>query len=191
VRRSTIVRFGVVVLVLVALGVGTAIGLLVGRKSSPPAKSTAAATSTTTDHVSTTTSPLASTSTTTTPVPAVLSCGPGSTPHVRPTTLTVGCPTGAVRVTGITWTTWDAATGGQGTGTVNVGLQSAPAVVVVFHEVNGIFQDVSVTPSKDVSSTPPTTGGTTTSTILPTTTTTTAGIAPVAASQPGSGWGGS
>jgi hypothetical protein len=189
VRRSTIVRVGVVVLVLVALGAGTAIGLIVGSKSSPPAKLIAIGTSTTTEHVSTTTSPL--TGTTTTSVPAVLSCGPGSTPHVRPTTLTVGCPAGAVKVTGINWNAWEAATGGQGTGTVNVGLQSAPAVVVVFHEVNGIFQDVSVTPSNDASSTPPTTGGTITSTILPTTTTTTGGIAPVAASQPGSGWGGS
>jgi hypothetical protein len=58
--------------------------------------------------------------------------------------------------------------------------------VVVFNVVDGIFQDISVTPSKDVSST----GGTTASTLLPTTTTTTSGIAPVAASQPGSGWGG-
>ena len=90
VRRSTVVRFGVVVLVLVSLGVGTAIGLAVGSKSSPPTKSTALGASTTTEPVSTTTSSLTST-TTPTSVPAVLSCGPGPTPHVRPTTLTIGC----------------------------------------------------------------------------------------------------
>ena len=33
---------------------------------------------------------------------------------------------------------------------LTVGAQSAPAIVVVFHVVAGIFQDVSVTPSKDV-----------------------------------------
>ena len=192
VRRSTLVRAGVVVLVLVALGVGTAIGLTVGSKSSPPSKSTAFSTSTTADHVSTTSLPRTSTTTSSAPaVPAVLSCGPGSTPHVRPATLTVGCASGTVKVTHITWNAWEAAAGGQGTGTVNVGFQSAPAVVVVFHVIKGIFQDVSVTPTNDVSSTPPTTGGTTTSTILPTTTTTAGGITPVAASQPGSGWGGS
>ena len=46
---------------------------------------------------------------------------------------------------------------GQGTGTVNQGFESAPAIVVVFHVVNGIFQDITVTPTKDASSTPPTT----------------------------------
>jgi hypothetical protein len=98
-------------------------------------------------------------------------------------------------VTDITWNAWQAATGGQGTGTVTTGLQSAPAVVVVFHDVAGIFQDVTVTPTSDASSTPPTTTTTTgltpSSILLPTTTTTASGVAPVAASQPGTGWGGS
>ena len=91
--------------------------------------------------MSTTTTSIA-TSTTVASVPAVLSCGPGPTPHVRPTTLTVGCATKGTTVTGITWSAWDAAAGGQGTGTVSVGFQSAPAIVVVFHDVAGIFQDV-------------------------------------------------
>ena len=194
VQRSTAVRVGVVVLVLAALGVGTAIGLTVGSKSSPPTKSTAEGASTSSVPASTTTS-LPTSTTTTSSEPTVLSCGPAPTPSVRPTMLTVGCATRAVTVTAITWNTWGAETGGQGTGIINQGFQSAPAVVVVFHVVNGIFQDISVTPTKDVSSTPPTTpkptGRTTTSTIrLPTTTTTIGGIAPVAASQPGSGWGG-
>ena len=194
-RRSTVVRLGVAALVVAALGIGTAIGLAVGSRSTPTSKSTATGTSTTSAPVSST-NPSSQTSTTSVPSePAVLSCGPGSTPHVRPTVLTVGCATRTVTVTGITWNAWGADTGGQGTGTVNQGFQSAPAIVVVFHAVDGIFQDISVTPSKDASSTLPTTasptGGTTTSTILPTTTTTTTGgIAPVAASQPGSGWGG-
>ena len=193
VRRSTVVRAGVVVLVLAALGVGTAIGLSVGSRTSPPDNSSATGASTTSPHVSTTTSSVATSTTVATP--AVLSCGPGPTPHVRPTTLTVGCATKGTTVTDITWSAWGAGTGGQGTGTVTVGSQSAPAIVVVFHEVAGIFQDVSVTPSKDASSTPPTTTsttrGTTPAIVLPTTTTTTGGIVPVAASQPGSGWGGS
>jgi hypothetical protein len=133
-RRTTVVRVGVVVLVLAARGGGTVIG--------------------------------------------------------RPATITVGCASGGVTVTDITWSDWAAAAGGQGRGTVNVGLQSAPAIVVVFHDVDGIFQDVSITPSKDVSSTTASTARTTVPTILPTTTTTAGGISPVAASQPGSGWGG-
>ena len=148
VRRSTVVRAGVVVLVLAALGVGTAIGLSVGSKTSPPNNSAATDASTTTPRASTTTSSVA-TSTTAAPVPAVLSCGPGPTPHVRPATITVGCATKGTTVTDITWSVWDAATGGQGTGTLAVGFQSAPAIVVVFHDVAGIFQDVTVTPSKD------------------------------------------
>ena len=193
VQRITVVRVAVVALVLVALGVGTAIGLAVGSKSSPPTKSTAHGASTSSVPASTSTS--LPTSTTTTSEPAVLSCGPAPTPSVRPTMLTVGCATRAVTVTAITWNTWGAETGGQGTGIINEGFETAPAVVVVFHVVNGIFQDIAVTPTKDASSTPPTTSkptgrAATTSTILPTTTTTIGGIAPVAASQPGSGWGG-
>ena len=116
---------------------------------------------------------------------AVLSCGPGSTPHVRPTRLVVGCANGKTTVTDIVWNSWDSATGGQGTGTLHVGSASAPAIVVVFRDVAGIFQDVSITPSQDVSAT-----STTSVATGPTTTPTTGGISPVAATQPGSGWGG-
>ena len=190
VRRSTVVRIGIVLLVLAALCVGVVIWLRVGPKSSPAATQSTAGTSATTAHESTTTFALATTTTTTAgPVPTVLSCGPGSTPHVRPTRLTLGCATGDTTVTSINWKEWRAATGGQGTGTLNVGFVSAPAIVVVFDDVNGVFQDVSVTPSKNVSTTS-TTARTTTSSTLLTTTSTTGGLAPIAASQPGSGWGG-
>lgn len=195
VRRSTVVRVSIVVLVLAALGVGIAIGAAVGSKSSPPTKSTATGTSTTSAHHSTSTL-IPTTTTTTTPLPAVLSCGPGSAPHVRPTRLVVGCAKATSTVTGITWNEWAGTGGGQGTGTLNVDLTSVPAIVVVFNDVGGIFQDVSITPSKNLSTTP-TSGLTTvpatgqqTSTTVPATTPTTGGPAPVVASQPGSGWGG-
>ena len=197
VRRSTLVRAGVVVLILVALGVGTVIGLAVGSRSTPPtAKSAAARSSTSRAHVSTTTS-LPTTATTVAALPSVLSCGPGSKPHLEPTKLTIGCATEGAVVTGITWTLWGSVTGGQGTGTLVVGLNSTPAIVVVFHAVNGVFQDVSVTPTKDASAVPTTAGTTTSTTGLTTTPTTgltttptTGGLSPVAASQPGTGWGG-
>ena len=201
VRRSTVVRVGIAALVVLALGAGIAVGLTVGSKSSPPAtKSTEGSVSTTRGPTSkSTTSTSASTATTVAPLPAVLSCGPGSTPHVRPAKLTIGCAFGLVTVTAISWTLWAAATGGQGTGTLNVNncqpdcatgkSRSTPAIVVVFGAENGIFQDVSITPTRGVS-TPSTTSSTAGTAPLPTTTTTTGGPAPVAASQPGSGWGG-
>ena len=93
-------------------------------------------------------------------------------------------------MTGITWKRWGKTTGGQGTGTLNVDLLSTPAIVVVFNDVNGVFQDVSVSPTQSVTTTttagpnatPPATG--------PTTTPTTGALGPLAASQPGTGWGG-
>jgi len=180
-RRSTVVRAGIIVAVLAALGVGLVIGLHLGSKSSPATtKSIAAGASTTTSRGSTTT-------TTTTPLPAVLSCGPGSTPHLLPTQLKVGCATGTVTVTAITWKTWEAATGGQGTCTLNVQsangtFSSTPAIVVVFGDVNGVFQDVSIIPTITLTTT-------TTTTINPTTAPTTGGPSPVIATQPGVGWG--
>jgi hypothetical protein len=189
IRRRTAIRVGIAVLVLAALGTGIGIGLTVGSRSSPPtAKSAATGPSRSTAHVSTTTS-LPTTATTADSLPSVLSCGPASQPHVEPTKLTIGCATGAVVVTGVTWTQWGSVAGGQGTGTLNVGLSNTPAIVVVFHDVNGVFQDVSVTPTKDASTVPATGLATTTTTPL-TTTSTTGGISPVAASAPGTGWGG-
>src|ERR1700733_11136669 len=63
VQRSTVVRVGIVALILAALGAGIGIGLTVGAKSSPPAsKSTVGSNpSSTPVHVSTTTSPLTTT----------------------------------------------------------------------------------------------------------------------------------
>lgn len=183
-QRSTVVRVGLAVLVLAALGAAFAAGLSLASKSSPPTTpSKAAGGSTTTARASTTTSPR-TTTTLAAPV-AVLSCGPRSTPTVRPTRLTIGCTNGQTTVTDIVWNSWDAATGGQGTGTLTVGSASVPAIVVVFRDVAGVFQDVSITPTQDVSATSTTAGAT-----APTTTPTTGGISPVAATQPGSGWGG-
>jgi hypothetical protein len=187
VRRSTVVRVGIAALVLVAVGLGIAIGLTLGSESSPSTTKSTIGTSTSTAQVSTTSSP--QTTPTLASLPAVLSCGPGSTTHVRPTRLIVGCANENVMVTDITWSSWGAATGGQGTGALKVGSAVVRAIVVVFHDVNGVFQDVSVTPSKDVSTTS-TTALTTGPTRTSTTTRTTGGISPVVASQPGSGWGG-
>ena len=191
VRRRTVVRAGIVLLVLSALGVGITIGLVASSQSSPPTtKSTNTGISTTPAHplTTTTTSP----PTTVTPLPGVLSCGPGSTAHIRPTKLTIGCGSGLVTVTDISWSQWGSVGGGQGRGTLNVGLMSAAAIVVVFHDVNGIYQDVSITPSKNVPTTPSTarTRATTTTSTIPLTTSTAGGLSPIAASQPGSGWGG-
>jgi hypothetical protein len=187
VRRSTVVRVGIAVLALAALGLAFAVGLTVASTSSPSTTSTTSSTAkgatTTTGGVSTTTS--AGTTSTLAALVAVLPCGPGSTPHVRPTRLVVGCADQKATVTDIVWNSWDPATGGQGTGTLHEGLASAPAIVVVFRDVAGIFQDVSITPSQNLSATTTTAVGT-----RPRTTSTSGGVPPVAATQPGSGWGG-
>ena len=211
IRRTTLVRLGVVALVLVALGIGTAIGLTVSSTSSPPATHTDSGGSKTRGGSTTTvTRPLTSTTTTNAAsLPVVLSCGPTPTKTIRPTTLTIGCALGATTVTSITWKAWDSGAGGQGSGLLNLNncqpdcahgtVNSVPAIVVVFHIVSGVFQDVSITPSQNVPSTPkpPATTSTTLQGANPgtfpnttTTSTTTSGPAPVFASQPGSGWGG-
>ena len=91
VRRSTLVRVGLAVLVFGALAAGIAIGLA-DRPSSPP-RATGSA------DPGSRTATTAATSSTTAPASAgvaVLSCGPGSSPHVRPATLVIGCSTGSV-----------------------------------------------------------------------------------------------
>ena len=124
VKRSTVVQVGIVIVVLAALGAGIAIGLVVGSKSSvPTTKSTVGTSTTTTHHVSTTTTSPPTTTTTVAPVPTVLSCGPGSTPHVRPTALKVGCVTGYTTVTAITWKVWGAAHRWAGYGHLKRGPQ--------------------------------------------------------------------
>jgi hypothetical protein len=188
VRRSTVVRLGIAALLVVAVGIGFGIGYTVRPELNSSAISTHNGSSTTTTRTSTTTSSVSTT--TVAPVPAVLSCGPASTRHVRPATITVGCPSGQVNVTAITWNTWDAAAGGQGTGTMNVYLTSVPVIVVVFDDVNGVFQAVSITPTQGVSSTATLPSASSTSTTFSVTTTTTGGPSPIAASGPGTGWGG-
>jgi hypothetical protein len=174
-RRSTVIQ--VVIAVLVALGVGIGIGLVVSSPS-PPAKSVVTAT-TTTSHRSTTTatSPPNTAPTaapTTTALPAVLSCGPGPTPHVRPTRIYIGCASGDISITTIMWSSWGS-TAGSGSGTLNVNncqpncstgrVSSSPAFVVVSNSVGGVFQDVLITPPR---------GG---------------GLTTQSSTQPGSGWG--
>ena len=207
IRRTTLVRLGLVALVLVALGIGTAIGLTVSSRTSPPAARTDSGGSRTRGGSTTTvTRPLKSTTTTVAPLPVVLSCGPTSTKTIRPTRITIGCALGATTVTSITWKEWAGGAGGQGSGLLNLDncqpdcahgtVNSVPAIVVVFHIVSGVFQDVSITPSQNVPSTPATTSTTLrganpgTFPNSTTTSTTTSGPAPVFASQPGSGWGG-
>lgn len=177
-RRSTVVTVGITIAVLAAVAIGLAIALHLDSKPSPATtKSTAAGASTTAPRGSITT-------TTTLPLPAVLSCLPGSTPHLLPTQLKVGCATGSVTVTSITWIAWDAAAGGKGTGTLNVlgangAFSSTPATVVVFGVTNGIFQDVSIVATDTL----------TTTTTTPTITPTTGASSRIFATQPGIGWG--
>ena len=112
---------------------------------------------------------------------------------MRPAKLTYRMPHGNQHGDGHHLERGDVSTGGHGTGTFNVGFFSVPAIVVVFDDVNGIFQNVTITPTADVSTTSTTTlktGSTTLPTSPSTATSTTAGVAPVAATQPGSGWGG-
>jgi hypothetical protein len=103
-------------------------------------------------------------------------------------------------VTNINWKGWGADAGGQGTGTLNVNncqpncaggtSRSTDAIVIVFHPVSGIFQDVSITPTQGIPPNAKPPSASTSSTTIPLTTTTSNGFSPVAASQPGSGWGG-
>jgi hypothetical protein len=155
--------------------------LTAGSHSSSPPNKTVAATRPTT-HVSSTTTMAAPTTittaaptTATAPSSAVLSCGPGSTPNMRPTLIYIGCADGAISLTKITWSAWGS-TSGSGSGTLNENdctpdcadgtFHSAPASVVVSNPVGGVFQDVSIIPNSG-------------------------GLSPEASNQPGSGWGGS
>jgi hypothetical protein len=84
-RRSTVVRAGIAVAVLAALGIGLAIGLLVNSPSSSQSKS--AASTTTTTHPSTTTTAAPATTTTAAPTtttanPAFAILSPQTTPPV-------------------------------------------------------------------------------------------------------------
>ena len=70
--------------------------------------------------------PTATTSTTTAPtttapppLPVVQTCGPGSAQGIRPTTIFIGCATGDVSLTNITWTSWSASSA-VGSATYNV-----------------------------------------------------------------------
>ena len=180
-RRTTVVRVGIVVAVMAALGVGLAIGLTVGSNSPPPPNKSAIATTTTTmarrTASTTTVAPTTTTTvvptTTTTLLPTVLSCGPGSPSEVRPALIFIGCATGNPTVSAMSWSTWGPS-GGQGTGTFNENdcqpdcaqgsFTSVPATVVVSDPAGGVFQDVSVTPTSGA-------------------------LSPVSADQPGSGWG--
>ena len=172
-RRSTLVRTGVVVVVVAALGIGFAVGLAISSPGpstsavkvvtdasvvSPPSHSTTAT-------VSPPTAPAAK-------VPTVVSCRPGQKPQVRPKSVDIGCA-GDISMSAVTWSTWGSGTG-DGSGTLTWhscrpscatgSLSSSPAFVVVSDPLGGVFQDVLITPP-------------------------TGALTPQASSQPGSGWG--
>ena len=72
-----------------------------------------------------------------------------------------------------------------------MGSAGTPAIVVVFRDVAGIFQDVSITPSNNESTTSTTVrNGPTLSDDYSDDHSNAGGISPVAATQPGTGWGG-
>jgi len=158
-RRRTILRVGSVVTVPLAMGVGFAIGLAI-TSPAPPANRVVTAASTT--HGS----PLA-------PTPDVLPCGSASGSRIRPTSVSIGCASHAIFMTGVTWSSWTV-DGASGSGTLHVNdcrpscatgtVSQAPAFVVLSDPVGGVFRDVLMTPP----------GGTVTS---------------QSSSEPGSGWG--
>jgi hypothetical protein len=96
-RRSTVVRIGIALLVLAALGVGLAVGLSLGSASPPSAKTAATSTSrplagTTSTTVGTTSTTAAPTTTSTNPLREVLA--PATIPPV-----VNECAAGSVTVT--------------------------------------------------------------------------------------------
>jgi hypothetical protein len=163
-RRSTVVRTGVAAGVLAALGIGIAIGLGLAQLQGVPTRSSAPPRR-----------PLVEAPTTkaaTIRLPTVMSCVPGSPPTTQPTIIYIGCA-GGVFITSVRWSSWGM-NGGSGSGTLNVsncqdncanqGATQSPAFVVVTDPVNGVFQDVLITPP----------GGT---------------LTPQSSSKPGSVWG--
>lgn len=162
-RRSTAVRTGIVAAVLAALAVGFAMGLGISSTAAPPTDAVVVA-ATTTSHGSPVTRPGL--------LPTVRSCGSRSTSQVRPTRIYIGCASGDISITTITWSHWGSA--GSGSGTLNVNncqpncatgsVSSSPAFVVVSNPVAGVYQDVLITPPSGA-------------------------LTPQSSSQPGSGWG--
>jgi hypothetical protein len=115
-RKSTVVRVGIAVSVLAALGAGVGIGLAVGS-SSPTVHPGAFGVH---RHAPvTTTSILAATTTSAAPLPEVESCGnsPGAV-QLRPAFIGFGCAAVNTAVTAIAWTSWTSSTA-SGTGTFN------------------------------------------------------------------------
>ena len=173
-RRSTVFRIGVGAVVLAALGVGFAVGLAI--RSSPfsmPANRVVTDAATTPEHSQPATEKAASSSATAAPLPpTAAACTHGAKPQERPTSIDIGCD-GHIAMSGVTWSSWETSTA-SGSGTLTVSdcqpscatgtTKSSPAFVVVSNPLNGIFQDVLITP-------PP------------------GDMAPQSSSQPGSSWG--
>jgi len=173
-RLSTVVRAGIAAIVLGALGIGFAVGLVI---SSSPSQTRSAGKVVT--DASTVSVPSGSTITTAvSPAtlaaspPTVVSCRPGSAPQVRPTTIEIGC-LGGIAISNVTWSSWGSSTGsGSGTLTVNscrpncaAGVVSSSAAFVVISDpVRGVFQHVLITPP-------------------------TGAVPPQSSAHPGSGWG--
>ena len=172
-RRSTVVRMGVAAAVVAALGIGFAVGLAI----SSPAPSRSAVKVVTNASVASVPS-RATTATVSPPmapaakVPTVVSCRPGQKPQARPKSIDIGCA-GDISMSAVTWSTWGRSTG-DGSGTLTWhscrpscatgSLSSSPAFVVVSDPLDGVFQDVLITPP-------------------------TGALTPQASSEPGSGWG--
>ena len=177
-RRSAVVRFGTVVAVLAALGIGYVIGLAISSRPPLPNAVVTAAATTHGSSSAPTPGPVAvpagvPTTASADPVPTVLSCKAGSKPQVRPTILYIGCASGGITMTDVTWSSWGS-TQGSGSGNLHVNscrptcatgiIDSSPAFVVVSNPVGGVFQNVLATPPSGF-------------------------VTPQSRSQPGSGWG--
>jgi hypothetical protein len=108
-RKSTVVRVGMAVSVLAALGAGVGIGLAVGS-SSPSVHPSAVGIH---KHAPVTTTTSAA------PLPEVESCNntPGAV-QLRPAFIGFGCVAVNTAVTAIAWTSWTSSTA-SGTGTFN------------------------------------------------------------------------
>jgi hypothetical protein len=162
-RRSTVVRAGVVAAALAALCIGFALGLAISTPS-PSTHNVVVAASTYSPGAAAGGTPA---------LPAALPCRPRSTPERRPTLIYIGCASRAVSLTNVTWSAWGT-TSGSGSGTLSLNdcepacatgsVTSSPAFVVVSEPVAGVFQHVVITPPSGRA-------------------------APQSSSQPGSGWG--
>ena len=173
-RRSTVLRIGVGAVVVAALGAGFAVGLAISSSPfSTPTHRVVTDAATTPGSSQSATGKAEPSPVTAAPLPpTAAACTPGAKPQERPTSIDIGCD-GHIAISGVTWSSWGTSTG-SGSGTLAVNdcqptcasgtTKTVPAFVVVSNPMNGIFQDVVITP-------PP------------------GDMAPLSSSHPGSAWG--